>query len=233
MHQRPVRLPSLRRKTRYCVAEVGAVKGSILVDLASQVALSQWAEGNKADSEFLESRQDFGLRLPPPKGVLALKCGNWLDGVGSPNRLHPCFRKAEMLNFALLNQVFHCSRNLFYRHSRVNTVLVEQIDNFSSEPLERSLSDLLDMPWPTVQPSLFAGLRIELEAELRCNHHLLSHGSEGFSQEFFVGEGTVHFSGVEECDPEFNRRSDHGDHLLHVGSRTVAKAHPHAAEPQL
>src|SRR5687767_10239712 len=101
-----------------------------------------------------------------------------------------------------------------------------------SEPLERGLSDLLDMLWPTVQPSLFAGLRVELEAELRCNHHLTTHGSESFSHEFFVGEGTVHLGGVEECDAAFDRRPDHGDHLLFVFGRTVAKAHSHAAEPQ-
>ena len=88
------------------------------------------------------------------------------------------------------------------------------------------------MLWPTVQPSLFAGLRIELEAELRCNHHLLTHGSEGFPHEFFVGEGTVHFGGVEECNAEFDRRPDHGDHLLLVFGRTVTKAHSHASEPE-
>src|SRR5678815_1636701 len=119
-----VRLPSLRRKTRYRVAEVGAVKSGILVDLARKEAFSQRAEGNEAYSELFESRNDLGFRLPPPKGVLALKCGDWLDGVGAPNRLHSCFRKAEVLNLAFLNQVFHSSRNVFYRHIRVNTVLI-------------------------------------------------------------------------------------------------------------
>ena len=127
---------------------------------------SQRAEGNKADSEFLERRHDFLFRLPRPKGVLALKARDGLDCVGAPNRLHSCFGKAEVLNLAFLNQVFHGSRYVFNRHVRVNAVLIEQIDNIGSEALERRLSDLLDMLWPTVQPSLFAGSGSNLKPNL-------------------------------------------------------------------
>jgi hypothetical protein len=61
-----------------------------------------------------------------------------------------------------------------------NPAAIEQIDDIRLEPLKRGFGDLLDMLWPVVQPSLFAGLRIELETELRGNHHLLTHGSERF-----------------------------------------------------
>src|SRR5712691_1351848 len=42
------------------------------------------------------------------------------------DRLHSCFRKAEMLHLALLNQLFYRSRNVLYRYVRVNAVLVEE-----------------------------------------------------------------------------------------------------------
>jgi hypothetical protein len=61
-----------------------------------------------------------------------------------------------VLNFALVNQFLHRSRYVFDGHVRINTVLIEQIDDISLEALERGLSHLLDMVWPTVQPSLFA-----------------------------------------------------------------------------
>ena len=57
-----VRLPGLRREAGDDVAEVGAVERRVLVDLAREEALAQRAEGNEADAEFLERRQDLLLR---------------------------------------------------------------------------------------------------------------------------------------------------------------------------
>ena len=62
-----------------------------------------------------------------------MKCRDWLDSVRAPNRLHSGFRKAEVLNLALLNQVLHRSRDVLDGHVRVNTVLIEQIDNIGPE----------------------------------------------------------------------------------------------------
>src|SRR4051794_18537235 len=63
IHQRPVRLPSLRRETRYSVAKIVAVKIRVLVDLAREKSLTQRAERNKADPELFESRHNFRFRL--------------------------------------------------------------------------------------------------------------------------------------------------------------------------
>src|SRR5216683_7832882 len=150
----------------------------------------------------------------------------------APDRFHPGLRQAKVPYFTFLNQVLHGSRNVFNRHIRVNTMLIEQVDGIGPEALERGLGDLLDVLGATVQPGLFAAVWIKFETELRCNLHLLTHGSEGFAHEFFVGEWTVHLGGIEECDAAFDRRPDHGDHLLLVSSRTVTKAHSHTAEPE-
>src|SRR4029450_10165267 len=58
-----------------------------------------------------------------------------------------------------------------------------------------------------------------------------THWSEGFAHQFFVCEWTVHFSGIEKRDAEFDRVPKKRDHLLLVFSRTVAKAHSHTAQP--
>src|SRR6185436_10903139 len=107
--QRPVRLPSFRCETRYGVPEIGAVKGGIFVDLARKVALPQGTEGNEADSELFERRNDLRFRLPPPKGVLTLKGGDGLNCMCATNSLYACFRKAEVLDLAFLDQVPHRS----------------------------------------------------------------------------------------------------------------------------
>src|SRR5437763_16498527 len=53
-----IRLERLRRKATEGAAEVAAVEGGVLVDLARQEALAQRAEGNETNSEFLEGRED-------------------------------------------------------------------------------------------------------------------------------------------------------------------------------
>ena len=58
------------------------------------------------------------------------------------DRLHPCFRKAEVLDLAFPDQVLHHSRHVFDRHVRIDTVLVQQIDNVGLEALERCLGNL-------------------------------------------------------------------------------------------
>src|SRR6202035_1838879 len=71
--QRLVRLPGLRREAGDGVAEVGAVEGGALVDLAGEEALAQRAEGNEADPELLQGRKDLLFGLSPPERVLALQ----------------------------------------------------------------------------------------------------------------------------------------------------------------
>ena len=152
------------------------------------------------------------------------------------DRLHSCFRQAEVLDLTFLNQVLHRPRHVFDWHVRVNTVLIEQVDGIDLESLKRALGDLLDVFWPTIQgwgPPHPSGIElgIEVEAELGGYHHLSTKGGEGFADEFFVCERAVNFSGVEECYAAFHRCVKKRDHLLLVCRRPVGKAHSHAAEP--
>src|SRR5829696_5589789 len=143
-----VRLSSLRREARNDVAEVGAVERRVLVDRAREEALAEWAEGDEADPEFLQRRQDLLLGLSPPQRIFALEGGDWLNGMGAPDRLHACFGKAEVLDLAFLDQLLHRAGNVFDRHARIDAVLIEEIDAVGLQALERGLSDLPDVLWP-------------------------------------------------------------------------------------
>src|SRR5438270_13673604 len=90
-HQRPVRLPSLRREARHAVAEVRALKSGILVDLSGEITLAKWTERNEADSELFERWKDVLFRLPPPDGVFALKRRHRLHRMRAADNLHACF----------------------------------------------------------------------------------------------------------------------------------------------
>src|SRR5260370_1145502 len=84
--------------------------------------------------------------------------------------------------------------------SGVNRGLKEKIVDIVHEPLQRPLSDLLDVFWPAVEPGLFAGVRIKFESELGGDRHLLAEGSKRPTDQFFVDERAVHFRRIEERD---------------------------------
>ena len=65
----------------------------------------------------------------------------------------PASERPKCFTLPSLNQILHRSRHIFDRNVRVDTVLIEQIDGLDLEPLERGLSDLLDVLRPAIQAS--------------------------------------------------------------------------------
>ena len=231
--QRLVRLESLRRKARQRAAEIGAVEFRVFVDLAGQEALAKRAIRHEADPEFLERGYHFLLRLPPPQRVFALQRGERLDGVRAANRLHACLGKSEVLDLPGLNQFLHRAGHVFDGHVRVDAMLIQQVDAFHPEPLERAFDGLLDVLRPAVharrsRPMIAAA---QIEPELRGDHHFAAEGRQRLAHELFVDERAVDLGGVEERDAAFHGGVEKRDHLLLVFGRTVGKAHSHAAEP--
>ena len=100
-----------------------------------------------------------------------------------------------------LNQLLYRTCNILYGDVQVNTMLVEQIDRIDLQSLQRPLCDLFDVFWPTVESvPLAAVIGIGFPAELRCDHYPTTERSKSFTHKFFIGERTVNFGGVEECD---------------------------------
>src|SRR5580658_9422763 len=104
-------------------------------------------------------------------------------------------------------------------------MLVEEIDNFGLEPPEGSLGNFLDVRRAAVQARLLAGSRIEFEAELGGDDHAIAKGSEALTDEFFVGERAIDFSGVEESDAAVHGVGQKRDHLLLVFGWAIGKTH--------
>jgi hypothetical protein len=153
--------------------------------------------------------------------------------VSAPDGCCACFRKAEVFHLPCRNQVLHRARHLLDGHVRINPVLIEQIDGFDLQPLERGLGDLLDVRWLTIQGSqAWPTVGIRREAELGGNHHLPAERRQCFPKEFFVGEWTIDFRRIEEGDAAVNRRVQKSDHLPLVGDRAFMMAHSHATEPK-
>jgi hypothetical protein len=100
-----IRFPVLSVKRGTTLRKVGRIERRLLVDLAGEEAFAERAERHEPDAEFCERRQHLPLRLSPPERVLTLESGHGLDRVGAANRLHARFRKPEVFDFALADQV--------------------------------------------------------------------------------------------------------------------------------
>jgi len=144
----------------------------------------------------------FCFRIARPQGVFVLDGCHWLNGVGTPDRPRARLRQAEVPDLAFADQLLDGAGNVFDRHVRINTVLIEQIDVVGPEPFERGLSYLLNVRRPAIEPRK----GVNVESEFGGNHHLLAEGSNSFANQLFVRERTVNFGGVEEYDPAVDSR---------------------------
>src|SRR5437588_10087953 len=115
----------------------------------------------------------------------------------------PRFRYSEVLHLAFLNQVLRRSRHVFNGHVRIDAMLIEQIDGVDPEPSQRALDGLFDVLRPTVQTNwMRISLGVNLEPELRRDHHLVTHGSESLAHKLFIHERTVDFRGIDDTDAQ-------------------------------
>ena len=154
-----------------------------------------------------------------------------LHGVRAMNRSGAGLREPEVLDLAFSNEVLHCAGHLLDRHVGVDPVLVKEIDPIGPEAPKRGFCDRPDMLGAAAQAAPFAGGRVDVEAELRCNRHPVAKRRQGLADQFLVGEGPIDLRGVEEIHPAFDGRPDQGYSRPLVDRRTIGVAQTHAAEP--
>src|ERR1700679_1212210 len=97
VHYLLVRLARFGIEPRKAVAEDVARESRVLIDSAGQEAFAQRAEGNKADTQFLERWQNFLLRLSPPQRILALQSHDRLHRMGARKVCAPASERPKFL----------------------------------------------------------------------------------------------------------------------------------------
>src|SRR5580658_4833416 len=138
-----------------------------------------------------------------------------------------------MLDLACLDQFLDRTRDIFDRHIRIDTMLVEQVYRIRSQPLERGLGDRLDMLRAAVQTAATRSrYEINVEAELGRNDDPSLERHKRFAYQFLIDKWTVGLGSIEEGHATIYCCTDEGDHLPFVGRRAVGGAHTHAAEPK-
>src|SRR5208283_5384837 len=179
------------------------------------------AERNEANSEFLQQRKDLVLWLPPPEGVLALEGRDWLNGMGAADRLSTRLRHAEMLYLALCNEIFHGPGDVFHRHVRVNTVLIEQIDDVGPEALQSRVCHFANTFRPAVQS---VRRNPVFETELGRDDNFLAEGLQCLADHLFVQKWAIGFRGVKKCHAVVERRPDQRDRRLPLRCGAITEA---------
>ncbi len=96
-----------------------------------------------------------------------------------------------MLDLALGDQVLERAGNLLDRHVGIDAVLVEDVDAIGAQAPEGGLGDLLDMLRPAVETAAPFACRRNVEAELGCDHHLITNGLQRLPDQLLVDERTI------------------------------------------
>ena len=143
-----------------------------------------------------------------------------------------------MKNFSFLYQVCHHARDLLGRDLRVDAVLIEEIHVICPQSLQRGIHRCTDHRRTCVGDNgaftLFQQAHIEMDPELRREDDFVPIRRKGCADQSLVVMRiigcTVYLRRVKECDAHIYSSGDQIAHLLLVGGRTIALAHPHAAK---
>ena len=153
--------------------------------------------------------------------------------MGAANRLGAGLREAEVLDLAFLDQVLHRAGHVLDRHVGVDPVLVEQVNRVDPEALQRCVSDCADVLRAAVRATAaISRLRIDVEAELRGDHHLASDGGERLADQLLVHKRPIRLGRIEEGHAAVNGCAEQRDARLLLNRTTIGVAQPHAAEAE-
>ena len=93
-------------------------------------------------------------------------------------------------------------------------MLIEQVDGLDSEALERPFDRLPDALRLAGDAAVRPGLRIDVEAELGRDHHVVPERAQRLADDLLVLERPIDLGGIEEGNAAFDRGADQLDAFL-------------------
>ena len=143
----------------------------------------------------------------------------------------PASERPKCLTLPCANQVLHRAGDVLDRHIGIDAVLIEEIDAIGPQPLQRCVRHVADVLGAAVEAG-HARRSVDVEAELRGDHHAVADRRECFADELLIGERAVHFGRIEERDPSVDGGPDDGDAVWTRQGTAVTLADPHAPETE-
>ena len=80
-----------------------------------------------------------------------MHCCNWLYGMSAADRFSVCFGESKVPDLAFLDQIPHCSGNLFDWHIGIDPVLIEQVNGVNPQAPERCFGKPPDLLRSTIE----------------------------------------------------------------------------------
>jgi hypothetical protein len=108
-------------------------------------------------------------------------------------------------------------------------MLIEEVNTVRPETLQAAVNHSLDVIGSAVKTALVG----EVEAELRCDLHLVAERFERAADDGFAHVRAVHFSRVEECHTVAVRRTDDLNGVVDGDCWAVVCRQVHATKSEL
>ena len=186
--------------------------------------------GNEADAQLAQQRQQLGLRVAGPQGVLGLQRGDRVHGVGAADRGGASLGQADVADFALRDQLGQSADGLLDGGLRVDPMLVVEVDVVGAEPFQGALDRHADVRGAAVEDA-GAATGVRDDAELRRQDNLVAAALDGPADQFLVGVGAVDLGGVEVRYAQVQRPVDGANRLgVAAFADVVVAGHRHGAE---
>lgn len=115
------------------------------INFPCEEAFTQRTKGYQTDAECFEQGQDLSFRLSGPQRVFTLQGDDWLDRMGTADRVGSGLREAKPTYLSLRDQILDHSGNIFHRDRGVNTVLIIEIDVIRTQSLEAAFNRTTDL----------------------------------------------------------------------------------------
>src|ERR1700756_3424469 len=100
-----------------------------------------------------------------------------MNRVCTANRLGTGLGQTEVLYLSLLDQFLHGSRNIFNRHVRVDTMLIQKVDGVDVQSAQGCIRDLPDVVGPAVE-TIASAVGIDPEPKLGGNDNAIAERRE-------------------------------------------------------
>src|SRR3954471_7494886 len=153
--------------------------------------------------------------------------------VSASDGLNTGFRKPEVSDLPLADEIRHRADGVFNRYGLVYAVLVVEVDIVGVESAKGSFDCLTDVFRAAVDAGDLAV--VEPEAKLGCDDEAFARDADllhGAGEELLVHERPINFRRVEKRASELDGATDGGDGFAVIAlfRSAVRLAHPHQTE---
>src|SRR5204862_3852584 len=198
--QRAVALDVLARHARMPAPEVVLAELVRRRETSGEEAPAERAVCDEADSQLAHGVEHLPLRIARPQRPFRLQGGDRMHRVRTADRRRARLGQPDVLHLPGPDELRQRADRLLDWRVRVDAVLVVQIDVVDSEPPQRRVDGLVDVPGRAVDPA--APVLEPTVSELGGDHTLVAAAGDRLADELLVRALAVDVGRVEEIEPE-------------------------------